>query len=627
MASINLVISPATGGAMSSWTGYESGYGQIRYTTPTTDGFMATLSRPAELSGATIQSVSIRITGNGSPGTTYARYNGTAISMTEANLLEKLQNGEDNIQVYFSYRATGGTGGEGTHYASYTWSSVVVSVVYTPAGAVNGTVTVGDASVFYSIDRRSLCAPETAPLSLSITPTANVTNIRAEIRAANNTDYDSFSVPVTAPAGSTTTTSVTISLTNAIPTNRVMGAQLRFAVTFASGDVVTSNWTATALNLVLSRNAPTLTAAFSDASTAYQLFGAYIQGQTDLSCQLTTALDTQADPEIYLTSRTLSIAGNTYSAGNDTISIGALSTSGQVTYTISATDNYGKTGTLSGTLSVVPYAAPALTALSMQRYDPDTLELDDGSDRVWLNASGSVSAINSQNAWALTVDYTNGETSGSATMETGTDGRAITHLKDTAALAAALSEQYEWTLTVTLTDRLGSVSYTLILPKSGGIFNIEKHGVSVGMRSTASSSDKKFECAFDAHFYGGIYDAQGNPVSGEDTGWQALTLDSTCAQATDFAPCAVRRVGKLVLVRGAVNLTSSMTSSSTTPRALCTLPDGFRPPYNMRAGAAAGTNATALQIDADGTVKLWNHIGAALGTNQIISLTATFTID
>lgn len=138
MASINLVISPATGGAMSSWTGYESGYGQVRYTTPTTDGFMATLSRPAELSGATIQSVSIRITGNGSPGTTYARYSGTAISMTEANLLEKLQNGEDNIQVYFSYRATGGTGGEGTHYASYTWSSVVVSVVYTPVGAVNG---------------------------------------------------------------------------------------------------------------------------------------------------------------------------------------------------------------------------------------------------------------------------------------------------------------------------------------------------------------------------------------------------------------------------------------------------------------------------------------------------------
>lgn len=626
MASVNLVISPSSGGAMSSWTGYESGYGQVRYTTPTTDGFMATLTRPAALSGATIQSVSISITGSGNAGTTYARYAGTAISMTEANLLEKLQNGEDNIQVYFSYRATGGTGGEGTHYGSYTWSAISVSVVYTPAGAVNGTVTVGGASVFYSIDRRSLCAPETAPLSLSVTPTAAVTALRVDIRAANNSSYDSFSVPVSAPAGSTTTAGVTISLSSAIPTNRVMGAQLRFTITTASGDT-TSDWTATGLNLVRERNNPALTAAFSDASTAYSLFSAYVQGQTDLSCQLTTTLDTAADPEIYLTSRVLTIAGASYSAGNDTIHIGAVGTSGSVQYTISATDNYGNTGTLSGTLTVLPYTAPALSALSMQRYDPDTLELDDGSDAVWLNATGSVASVNSANAWALTVDYTNGTTSGSATMETGTDGRAISHLKDAAAFTTPLSEQYEWTLTVTLTDRLSSVSYTLILPKSGGIFNIEKHGVAVGMRSTSSSSAEKFECAFDAHFYGGIYDANGNPVSGDDTGWQALTLDSSCAQASGFAPCAVRRVGKLVLVRGAVNLTSSMTSSSTTPRTLCTLPSGFRPPYDMRAGSAAGTNATALQIDADGTVKLWNQIGAALGTNQIISLTATFTID
>lgn len=55
MATTTLIITPSSGGALSTWTGYESGYGEIRYTTPTTDGFMATFAKPAALTGAVLQ--------------------------------------------------------------------------------------------------------------------------------------------------------------------------------------------------------------------------------------------------------------------------------------------------------------------------------------------------------------------------------------------------------------------------------------------------------------------------------------------------------------------------------------------------------------------------------------------
>ena len=48
-----LTLSRNSAGANSSWSGYESGYGEVRYTTPTWGGQAVTVTVPAEMQGAT----------------------------------------------------------------------------------------------------------------------------------------------------------------------------------------------------------------------------------------------------------------------------------------------------------------------------------------------------------------------------------------------------------------------------------------------------------------------------------------------------------------------------------------------------------------------------------------------
>lgn len=627
MATANLTCSPTSGGAVSTWSGYQSGYNEIRYTTPTADGFYCTITVPSSLTGATFNSVSFTYTGAGASGTKAVRYNGTSTSVTNANLLEKLQNGETEIKVYFSFRATGGTGGEGTHSATYTWSSVAVSVDYTPASVVNGTITLGtSSSVFYAIDKRSLAQGETIPITLSITPDKAVTAVKIELDDSSHTNFESVSMSLTAPTGSATTVTLNYSMTTAtVLASRVNTGYIRITLTTADGNEV-SAWTATDLKLITTRNNPTITAAWSDTAGYYTTFSGYLQSMSHMVCAITPTLDTTADPDITIATRRLTIAGNTYAAGSNAFDIGAVDASGSVSYSITITDSFGKSGTVSGTLTFIAYTPPYLSSLAFERYNSTTLQLDDSSDYIWVTAVGAVSSLNSSNAWTMVAAYSGGGISNSRTIASGTDGGAINYSQNRTIFPTRLSDAIEWAVTVTLTDQVTSAVYTLTIPKSGGIFNIEKKGVAVGQRSTGTTSNPIFESAYPAHFYAGIYDANGNRVDGgSDTGWQSLTL-TNCSQASGWAVCACRKINGIVYVRGAVTLSASMSSSGSASLTLTTLPDGFRPAANFLVNSGARANYSSIEIDSDGSVKLWNRIGAAIGTTEVVSITATFPL-
>ena len=474
-----------------------------------------------------------------------------------------------------------------------------------------------------------MCSPETAAVALTITPDETVTGATVEIRYTGASTSDSFNTSVDIASGATGYATFTVSQTNAIPPaggNRVIAAQIRITLTTTNG-TEQSAWTTTTLLLARSRTAPSVSATFSDTTSAYSTFGVYVQGVSSFAAAISSTLDTTADPDIYITSRTVTVGSNQYTAGGNTVSIGTLNVSGSVAYTVSVTDCYGQTGTASGTLSITAYAPPTFTALSMQRYSTDTQQLDDGSDAIWLNATGSVSALNGHNAWSMDVEYTNGTITNTANITSDTDGRAISYTQDKTAFQTRLSDQYEWTVTVTLEDQITSNVYTLTIPKSGGIFNIEKNGVAFGQRSTATSSAQKFEVAYPAYFYNVIYDQNGKALDGSDTGWQSITLDSTCTQDTAFATVAYRVKQGIVYVRGAVRLASSMTSSQTVSRTLFTLPVGARPAENMLINSGTKLNYSCVEVDSDGTVKLWNRIGAAVGTNEPVSVTCSFPVD
>ena len=81
------------------------------------------------------------------------RFNGESVDVTNARILSRLISG-GNLDLYFSFQATGGTGGEGSHSAYCQWSNLSIAVDYTPATGLAGTLTVsGAGTAIYSVER------------------------------------------------------------------------------------------------------------------------------------------------------------------------------------------------------------------------------------------------------------------------------------------------------------------------------------------------------------------------------------------------------------------------------------------------------------------------------------------
>ena len=108
---------------------------------------------PAEMQGATFNSATLTYNVSSPSGTRRVAYHNEGTLVTNANLLERLISG-GNLDLYFSYQATGGTGGEGSHSANCSWNNITITVDYTPATGLTGNTTITNAgSVIYSLGR------------------------------------------------------------------------------------------------------------------------------------------------------------------------------------------------------------------------------------------------------------------------------------------------------------------------------------------------------------------------------------------------------------------------------------------------------------------------------------------
>lgn len=690
MATTTLNVSPSTAGAKSSWrVHYVPGSG-YSYTTPNTDGTKVTISVPSSLSGVVFNSVTFTYSVSSDPGTRKVQYYGTATNVTNANLLEKLQAGETEIQIYFSFRAPGGGTTEGLHEHYCTWSDITVTVDYIPAGLITGTVTTTQgSSVTYILNNQSVAIGEQIPVQLIVRPDVAISGVTMKIGDSDHTssDYTENYYEVNAPAGVNTSVVFNINIDDCQLTNNIEDGYFSFVLHTASS-TETTQWVHSELHLVGQRIAPTITAVWSDSTSMKSTFGEFVQSASHITCTITVSVDTEADSTTYITARTLTINDNTYTSGNGTFEIGSLNISGSVPFTINATDNFGTVGSLIGSITLLAYAQPTLTAVSMERYDITQMVPDETSDRVVTSLTGSITSLASANAWTMTATYTNGVTSNTVTILSGNDGRTLSYTNSASLFQYTLANSYDWNVVITITDVISTVSYEIVVPKTGAIFNIEVNGVAVGMRSSSTAQTPKFETDYESHFYkpvyfhssveyqqatsqtatfnqevvlnkeatfnddisiegevnstngvvvnadvqfmGSITDASGNPIGGgggsSDTGWTAITLVSS-AQATGYVPCGVRKKDGIVYIRGCVNPTTSIPSSNTNTVILATLPDGFRPPYDMFASDAAIANSSKLLIYANGDIQLINRIGASLSTNERISLTASYPID
>lgn len=265
-------------------------------------------------------------------------------------------------------------------------------------------------------------------------------------------------------------------------------------------------------------------ATIADGTGYSTTYGAAVQGRSNLTITGQYTLDARYPDLSAVHTLTLTDSGgsNLYSAtqpNNAVFAVGAVNATGTVTWTYTVTDGAGGSDTATGTFTVLAYSPPSITDLVVQRY---TEEVDDGGtvyvasedgDHVWFSFTATASALNNLNNWSLSVQATQeGQTPGTPTTfeshgpQQSDAQYTVTKTNDRTILTSEVSASTAWTFTVTVTDGIDSASATFEIEEATAFFDVEENGVSVGMRSTGTANDKRFEVADDytAHFYGGI---------------------------------------------------------------------------------------------------------------------------
>lgn len=356
------------------------------------------------------------------------------------------------------------------------------------------------------------------------------------------------------------------------------------------------------------RLAPVVNAVtVNDTTEAFGYFGGAVEGKSNLSFDVDVTLDPLDD--------SLSIQSAIFVAGTNrrnidsskingnVITLGALDFNGTFeNWTLVVNDSKGEVGSYAGgALTVFPYEPPKLITPTdtdlAERYSTslddgggEVVSLDDAGIYLWANFSATIAEINGKNAWTITRSYAERgyKLGDEAVVMSSTDGGSFGAVQDQniwpRSIEFAANKRY--TVRLVLKDYFEEVVLQFDVDKAGGYFNIEKNGVAVGMRTTATEQEKKFESAYPFYPYAGIKRCDNAVYE------VPLTLDGAgkFQLYSDTSPLKLMVYGNIVHLIGEVTPTAAI-AGSTTEYAITTLPPAYAPKHPVTALCQASSAA------------------------------------
>ena len=173
---------------------------------------------------------------------------------------------------------------------------------------------------------------------------------------------------------------------------------ITFTITTYSGSTSIGSNTKAISCSIPSSVIPTVSITVSDASNFSGTYGGYIQHKSKIKVVITSS--GSYGSTIKATKTTAD--GNTYTAASFTT--GAISGSGTLTVATTVTDSRGRTATTSKTVTVLPYSAPKITAMTVKRCDSaGNPSATGGFLSVVFN--GEITSLSSKNTATYTVQY------------------------------------------------------------------------------------------------------------------------------------------------------------------------------------------------------------------------------
>ena len=246
--------------------------------------------------------------------------------------------------------------------------------------------------------------------------------------------------------------------------------------------------------------APTLSVALSDPYGISATYGGYVQLRSKIKVELTAAGSYGSTIKSYSIK-----VGNFYAATKSIGTTDYLPSSGDVNVVCSVTDSRGRTTTTTQPVTVLPYSAPTILAISAARCNQDGSANRSGAYGK-VTFSAAITALSNKNTAAYKVQYR----AHGAETERWTDAGSVANGNYNPAnvsVVFAADTDTRYAVRVVATDKFESVESTIRdLPAAFIMMDLAKSKKSVGVGR---------ECDKENTFQVGLYSHFEKPVNQE----------------------------------------------------------------------------------------------------------------
>ena len=328
---------------------------------------------------------------------------------------------------------------------------------------------------------------------------------------------------------SSTSVSFTPPLTLANQNTTGTSVSIVFTITTYTGSTSIGSNTKSITCAIPSSVKPTVSLAVSDAAGHKDTFGSYIQGKSKFNVKVTASGSYGSTIKQYRTTAD----GKSYTAASFTTSV--IANSGTLTISVTVTDSRGRTATTSTTASVVTYAAPKITALTVKRCDSSGNSSTSGA-YLGITFSSEITALNNKNAAAYSVQYKKSSASAYTTSTLTNYAGQYKVTNGVFVFAAETASTYN--IIFTVEDTFGTVAKVATGPSVFKTWSLFKHGKGIALGKIAELQGV-LDVGFTTKFTGGIQNIVLEKISDLNDVKTPNTYVSVNKGASSYTNCPV----------------------------------------------------------------------------------------
>jgi hypothetical protein len=262
---------------------------------------------------------------------------------------------------------------------------------------------------------------------------------------------------------------------------------------------------------------PTCTLTVSDPTGNLTTYGAYVKGLSKFQVTVTPTIAYKSAIKAYSTNAN----GSKYTGASFTT--GVLKSHGTLAVSTTVTDGRGRTASASKNLTVLDYALPSVTKVTVGRCDADGTANEQG-DHVQVTFSATVTALNNKNTATYVLKYkkTTKSTFTEVPISAIQNNYAVTNHKY--IFAADTGNSYD--VEVSVADNHGTATRTTSASTAFTLMHFGADGTSIGLLKVAERS-KALDIGGDTYLNGhALFGAHGmfdNREDNENPQWYMET--------------------------------------------------------------------------------------------------------